>query len=260
MAAALLRPRQPDPVKPAVEHRLSDERQLVQALAQDIAQRLSAAVAERGTALLAVSGGKSPVALFQALASHPVLASVWPHITVLLVDERCVPFNHADSNSRLVHEHLLQGAASGASWVPLVNGELNHLAPGQPVPDVQRLRQVAEGRLASLPWPLDVVVLGMGLDAHTASLFPGAPGLGEALATKARCAWVLPDADLNKASHPRITLSLASLLAARHLYLPLTGSAKHKVYAQALEGATEERPISLLLCQTQNPVSVWLSP
>ena len=242
------------------EHRLPDAHQLTQALAQDIAQRLGAAVAARGVALLAVSGGKSPVALFEALAVHPLLTALWPHITVLLADERCVPFVHPDSNARLVHAHLLQGPAAAAHWVPLVDADLTPPATGKLMPDVQRLQQQAETRLAVLPWPLDVVVLGMGLDAHTASLFPGAPGLDEALTTPARCAWVLPDAELNHAHHPRITLSLASLLATRHLCLPLVGEAKHRVYAQAVTGATAERPISLLLCQARNPVAVWLSP
>lgn len=242
---------------PITEHHLPDERQLAHALAQDIAQRLATAVAERGQALLAVSGGKSPVALFQALAVQPLLAHVWPHTTVLLVDERCVPPTHADSNARLVREHLLQGPAAAARWVPLVNGELGMT---QTNPDVLRLRLAAEARLAPLPWPLDVAVLGMGLDAHTASFFPGAPGLGEALTTAARCAWVLPDPVLNKAHHARITLSLSTLLAARHLCLPLSGAAKHAVYAQARQAATAERPVSLLLCQTQTPVAVWLSP
>ncbi|MBY0464963.1 MAG: 6-phosphogluconolactonase [Burkholderiales bacterium] len=269
------------------EHHLPDAHQLAQALAQDIAQRLSAAVAARGVALLAVSGGTSPVALFQALAVHPLLATLWPHITVLPVDERCVPFTHPDSNARLVHTHLLQGPAAAAHWVPLVSGNTppgSTLAGGTPqgdqtrqtdeprsqdpsqgqvlppMPVVQLLQQTAEARLATLPWPLDVVMLGMGLDAHTASLFPGAPGLDVALTTPARCAWVLPDPVLNNAQHARITLSLTSLMAARHLCLPLVGDAKHRVYTQALAGATAARPISLLLCQAHNPVAVWLSP
>jgi len=245
---------------PITEHHLPDERQLAQALAQDIAQRLSTAVAERGGALLAVSGGKSPVALFQALATQALLVPAWPHITVLLVDERCVPPEHADSNARLVHEHLLQGPAAVARWVPLAAGEGWGSNGAAFPPDVMRLRLAAEARLAPLAWPLDVAVLGMGLDGHTASFFPGAPGLGEALATPARCAWVLPDPVLNKAQHARLTLSLSTLLGARHLCLPLSGSAKQAVYAQARSGPSEELPVSLLLCQRQAPVAVWLSP
>lgn len=239
-----------------VEHHLSGDAALAMALAHDIAQRLRDAVALRGTALLAVSGGRSPVALFQALSQQ---ALPWAHVTVLLADERCVPFAHPDSNARLVHEHLLQGPAAAACWVPLVNPDLPTLPEPPPATNLQALQQAAETRLATLPWPLDVAVLGMGLDAHTASFFPGAPGLHAALTTDARCAWVLPDAQRNQALHARITLSLNCLLGARQLCLPLSGAAKLGVYALARQQATPERPISLLLCQTDTPVSVWIS-
>lgn len=251
------------------EHRMPSESQLALALADDIAHRLAVAAAERGHAMLAVSGGKSPVALFKALAVQPRLVNAWQHITVVLVDERCVPPTHRDSNARLVLEHLLQGPAAAARWVPLVTAESFHRSFDNPgsarpdfdqIPDAPRLRLSAKARLAPLPWPLDVAVLGMGLDAHTASFFPGAPGLGEALATLDHCAWVLPDPVLNNAHHARITLSLSTLLAARHLCLPLVGAAKQAVYAHARSGPTADLPVSLLLCQHHTPVAVWLSP
>lgn len=270
-----------DPINtPAeAEHWLPDERQLADALAQVVAHRLAHAVATRGHALLAVSGGKSPVALFRALSAQPTLAALWPMVTVLPVDERCVPTDHADSNTQLIRTHLLQGAAAAARWVPLVaDGALPHTtaeatgsgtpagasaaSPTAPArtPDVERLQQLAESRLTDLPWPLDVAVLGMGLDGHTASFFPGAPGLEQALTTHGHCAWVLPDAERNRAQHARLTLSLSTLLAAQHIYLPLAGAAKHAVYQQARQQPNAELPVSLLLHRREQPVSVWLSP
>lgn len=237
------------------EHHLDDEHALAQALAQDVAGRLREAIGQRGRALLAVSGGRSPVAFLQCLSREPL---DWAEVSVALVDERCVPLAHPDSNTALVRQHLLQNRATAACFVPFFQDapatrELDDAA-------LATLQQQAEARLARLPWPLDVAVLGMGLDAHTASFFPGAPGLGEALTTPARCAWVLPDPVLNKAHHARLTLSLSTLLAARHLCLPLSGAAKHAVYAQARQAATAELPVSLLLCQARTPVAVWLSP
>ena len=86
-------------------------------LAQDIAQRLAAAIQARGFAVLSVSGGKSPVALFEALR---VIDIDWAHVRVTLVDERCVPCTHADSNAGLVHSHLLQDLAAKAQLLPMV--------------------------------------------------------------------------------------------------------------------------------------------
>ena len=95
-----------------ITHACASAEALAQALAADIAQRLRGAVAERGQALLAVSGGKSPVPLFQQLSQQ---ALPWAQVTVLLVDERCVPPDHPDSNSALVRRHLLQGPAAAAA-------------------------------------------------------------------------------------------------------------------------------------------------
>jgi len=230
-----------------VEHRLGADATLASGLAADVAARLRDAVAQRGHALLAVSGGRSPIAFLQALSREPL---AWAEVTVILVDERCVPQSHPDSNAALVRQHLLQGPATAACFVPFFQ------AP--PVATdgaaLDALQQQAEARLLRLSWPLDVAVLGMGLDGHTASLFAGAPGLDQALSTPAHCAWVRPVAD----APPRLTLSLATLLQARHLALQISGAAKLAVYARALQGATVELPVSLLLCQNQTPMAAWI--
>ena len=113
----------------------------------------------------------------------------------------------------------------------------------------------ANQRLAALHWPIDVVVLGMGEDGHTASLFPNAPGLEQALCSSGPLAWVHPAT----AAYPRLTLTLPALLASRELVLSLGGEAKQAVYREALREATAALPVSLLLHQPRVPVSVWLS-
>lgn len=217
------------------------------AIAAHIAGALRAAITARGQASLAVSGGKSPVPVFEALREQ---ALDWARVTVVLVDERVVPHGHEASNTALVRRHLLQGPAAAARFLPFF-GEV----PAQFNAEVlDALVRDATERIADLPWPLDVAVLGMGEDAHTASLFPGAPGYARAIATDARLAWVVPDT----APHARLSFTLSALLAARELLLAIAGETKLHVYRQAALQRDEALPVSLILNQTQTPVSVWM--
>jgi 6-phosphogluconolactonase len=101
-------------------------------------------------------------------------------------------------------------------------------------------------------------VLGMGEDAHTASLFPGAPGYARAIATEQRLAWVVPEQAPIPAPHARLSFTLSALLAARELLLSIAGESKLAVYRRAADRADEALPVSLVLNQTQTPVSVWI--
>ena len=217
-------------------------------VAKKIAQELRAATTARGQATLAVSGGKSPIALFELLREQ---ALDWSQVTVLLVDERCVPHDHADSNTALVRQHLLRGTAAAASFPTLfdtVPTDWNDTA-------LCDLVASANQRLSSIHFPLDVVVLGMGEDGHTASLFPAAPGLAQALTSVGPMAWVRPAT----APHARLTLTLPVLLAARHLHLPIAGDAKRKVYQEAAKASNPDLPISLLLNHPACTVQVWIA-
>lgn len=217
------------------------------AIAAHVADALRAAIAARGQASLAVSGGKSPIPLFEALREQDL---DWSRVSIVLVDERIVPRDHAASNTALVARHLLQGKAAAARFVGFF-GEL----PTQFNAEVlDALVQGATERIADLPWPLDVAVLGMGEDAHTASLFPGAPGYARAIATDAPLAWVVPDT----APHARLSFTLHALLEARELLLSISGETKLAVYRRAAQKADPALPISLVLNQTQTPVHVWI--
>ena len=230
------------------EHVCNSAAELAWQLADSIAQRLHAAIDLRGHAVLAVSGGKSPIALFEALR---VLPLEWQRVTVLLVDERCVPHDHADSNTALVRQHLLKDEAARATFVPFFEKLPESLDDAA----LNQLVNTANRRLATQPWPMDMAVLGMGDDGHTASLFPGAPGLRQALHSSGPVAWVRP----TTAPHARLTLTLPALLATRELALAISGASKLAVFQQARLAADEALPVSLILNQHQTPLSVWLA-
>lgn len=246
---------------PLQEHVCANTAAQARQLAEAVAAQLRHAIATRGHALLAVSGGKSPIALFEHLRQQPL---DWASVTVLLADERCVPHTHPDSNTALVRQHLLQDGAAAATFVTLFDALPDApdtgLAVDNPLAQdaIDTLAATANHRLAALHWPLDVAVLGMGEDGHTASLFPAAPGLDTALHTTAHVAWVRPDA-IGHAPHPRLTLTLPTLQAARQLHLSLAGPAKQAVYRQALARPDAALPVSLLLHRPAHPFSVWLA-
>ena len=220
-------------------------------LAQDIAQRLAAAIQARGLAVLSLSGGKSPVALFEALR---VIDIDWSRVRITLVDERCVPCSHPDSNALLVQTHLLQDLAAKAQLVFMVTSATEPL--GAPTEQAR-----AAGMALSSAGIADVLVLGMGADGHTASLFPEAPNLADALDmgnTQTCVAMALKNPPAN-APYARITQTLAQILSARHIVLPLTGTDKFNTLQQAWNQATPALPISFVLQQTHTPVAIWLA-
>jgi len=221
-----------------------DENEWHDGVARRIAQCLRAGIDARGVALLAVSGGRSPVGMFEQLRKQPL---AWDKVIVTLVDERWVPEHHQDSNAALVQQHLLQGEAAQARFLPLYNG----------APTPEQARADCDAAIRALPLPFDCVVLGMGEDGHTASFFAGAPELRDALSlnTAALCWSVTPP----KAPHPRMTLSLNALLHhSRQLILPIAGKAKRQVYDQAKVGANLAWPVSYVLDQDDCPIDVWI--
>lgn len=225
-------------------------------LVHAVQSALAADVAAHGRGLLAVSGGRSPVALFQALAQAAI---AWPRVVVTLVDERVVPPDHPDSNAALVRAHLLVGAAAQARFLPLVDDPQ----------DLAGCVRRANAQMAALALPIGVALLGMGEDGHTASLFPGAPELSAALDPdypEPYLAITPPGAAAAghaanggaSARHRRISLSLPALLRSRRLLLAIAGQAKRTVYAQAATPPPRAAlPVSFVIQQTRTPFDAY---
>ncbi|WP_280553898.1 6-phosphogluconolactonase [Halomonas sp. 25-S5] len=219
----------------------SPRHQLARQLAEAVAEALRADLARQDNALLVVSGGSTPVPFFAALAACEL---PWARVQVTLADERWVAEDADDSNARLVRAHLLQGPAAAATFVPLTTADAT--------PE-QGAEAVAE-RVAGLAWPASVVILGMGGDGHTASLFPDSRELDLALATDAAAVAVRTPSQ----PQPRITLSAGRLHRARRHVLHITGGDKRAVLARALTGDdVRELPIrAFLSC----PLATYWAP
>ncbi|NVK41372.1 MAG: 6-phosphogluconolactonase [Oceanospirillaceae bacterium] len=221
--------------------RFDDADSLCDALAGHIAERIGAAVSERDTAALALSGGRTPLPLFERLRRE---ALPWDHVQITLADDRWVATDSPDSNEGLVREHLLQDNAAASRFIAL----------WQPDSSARSAEMDCNRRLAVLPELLDIVILGMGNDGHTASLFPCSNDLGRALTTAQPCCAVTP----TSAPHDRMTLSARRLLASRERILHLKGEDKLETLQRALSGEdVSEMPIRLFL---QQPLTIYWSP
>ena len=202
-------------------------------LADALASDLTNALFQHDTASFAVPGGTSPGPVFDALCAADL---DWDRVHVMLTDERWVPEDHARSNTRLIRERLLTSRAAAARFLPFY-------APADNPEDV--LAEVTAELVPELP--LSVLLLGMGEDAHVASLFPGAPGLDAALA---------PDAPILTAQHPptqdetRVSLSAHVLDGALSKHLLIFGDRKREVLERAMGRPPEEAPVNAVLSQT----------
>jgi 6-phosphogluconolactonase len=192
----------------AERHHFANHQELAEGLAQAVGAALSRAVSNKGHATLAVSGGTTPALFFDCLSRGDIS---WSKVTVTLVDERQVGEDSPRSNARLVRQALLQNKAAQARLVPLF-----------------------ENTAAASKLNLDVVVLGMGEDGHTASFFPGGDNLEKALEPAGDCALFTMAAP--GAGEPRLTSSLPKLIAAAWLFLHIEGERKKQILEQALAG------------------------
>lgn len=201
-----------------------------------IAKKLATAILTRGHASLMVSGGSSPKPLFAALSQEDL---AWDKVTVSLVDERWVEPGAAGSNETFIKETFLQGHAVKARFISLKSQHAT----------VQEGLSEIEARFKSVAAPFDVCVMGMGLDSHTASWFPGSIGRAEAMDENcaARFAYVNARGCSGAGEFPdRITLTLPAVMDARDIVLFIPGAEKAAVFAAAPQGDTGAAPIAAL--------------
>ncbi|MFZ2101422.1 MAG: 6-phosphogluconolactonase [Oricola sp.] len=227
-------------------HDYPDREALAVALAAGIAAKLAGAIAERGEASLAVSGGSTPKRLFEVLSETDI---AWDRVTLILVDERIAPPDSERANQRLVREKLLRGHAAEAHFVAY------ETMLATPTENAER----SEELFSALPWPLDAAVLGMGADGHTASFFPGGDRLAQALDMNSEKRVTTMQAA--GAGEPRLTLTLPALLDARFLALHIEGEEKLDVFETAMDGADAlSMPVRAVLHQDRTPAHVFWAP
>lgn len=223
----------------------ADKPTLAKELAEAVADRIRSAIAERGVAAIAVSGGSTPARFFQALGKTKDIE--WTKVIVTLVDERWVDETSDRSNALLVNEKMLQGPAAVARFFPLYSGG------DEPGPaEIAKTNAL----LAELPEQFAAVVLGMGGDGHTASFFPGGDTLAQALTAEGPTLAIHAPG----AGEPRITFTLPRLLHTDGLYLHIEGEEKAVVLDAALgDGPVEDLPIRAVL-RSGMPVTVYWCP
>lgn len=214
---------------------------LVDSLKEAIMEALSSAIDSKGFGTLVLSGGSTPIELLKKLS---LVEFEWEKVRVTLVDERWVDASSDKSNEKLVRTHFLVNNAKNARFFHLKTD-------GKYAKDSLTTVGVT---LEKLSHELDVVVLGMGLDGHTASFFPHSKELEHALSTEdlvcATTATLEPK--------ERITLSRSYLISATHLFLHIEGKEKKEVFTRASKSDdVSSMPIIAMMQQTQPLLEVY---
>ena len=207
-----------------------DREMMYLALANVIAGQLGDFLRREGKATFCVPGGTTPGPVFDTLSG---VVLDWAHVAVLLNDERWVPEDSPRSNTRLLRDRLLTGPAAAAQLLPL------YAATDTPE---ESLAALAAGIAPHLP--ISVLLLGMGADMHTASLFPGADRLAEALSPHAPPLMALR---AEAAGEPRITLTMPVLRGAMHVHLLITGVEKRAALDRAQGLPADQAPVRAIL-------------
>lgn len=224
-------------------HTFQSQDALIEVLSKSIIDQLQEAIDKKGKASLLVSGGSTPKPLFKKLSEASV---AWEKVSIGLCDERWIPSLDKNSNENLVKTYLLQGQASKATFIGMYNEAL----------DVDMAEKWCTEKMKEALFPFDVIVLGMGNDAHTASLFPDNVKLEKAfdLENEDLCIAIEP----TTAPYTRMSLTCSAILSATHIYLHFEGEEKLAVYGDVITGDDMYKmPIRSVLNQDMKDVEVY---
>ncbi len=216
--------------------------EMAEAVAGDVGFIIESALDARDSALIALPGGGTPQPIYASLAARSL---PWKKVTIIPTDDRLVPMDNEASNIRAIARAFLP---LGARVVPIATG----------IEDYRLAGNSADARLQDFPWPPDLVWLGMGKDGSTASIFAG-PDLQDALdAPKARRAvGVMPDPMPQDAPVARVTLTRASILAAKAILITVTGQDKRDLLEGAIaDGHSSKLPIGRVLAEAEQPIDI----
>ncbi|GAA0852538.1 6-phosphogluconolactonase [Aliiglaciecola litoralis] len=209
---------------------------LNKAFSKDVAQRLSQGIQQNGRASLVVSGGRTPAAMFNQLSKQPI---DWQNVDITLADERWVDQDDAASNEAMVKRELLINEANRANFYGLKTS----------ASDANNAVEELNQQLEKMRTPFDVLILGMGEDGHTASLFPCSEQIKQGLDTQEPSDYIAVTP--TTAPNQRMSLTLKRLLQSKKVFLHLTGEAKKAVLSEALKNDDPlEMPIRAVINQT----------
>jgi 6-phosphogluconolactonase len=216
-------------------HTFANRDAFTDGLTTSIAETLQHFSSTQATVLFGVSGGSTPLPIYQALASRELN---WQAINMIIVDERFVPTDHVDSNERNIRLAFTSENNPSPHIIGLWSDAI----------DLDLAAHTADEKIQALQQPLDLVLLGMGEDGHFASLFPSASLFDQAVASEqSHC--VMPITPMpSHAPHPRLTMTLAYLRRAKRIILAITGERKRHVLQQAIANTDHHAlPIAALL-------------
>jgi 6-phosphogluconolactonase len=223
-----------------------DAGEMADAVAGDVGVIIDSALDARSAALIALPGGKTPLAALAKLAARPIK---WKEVTIIPTDDRLVAVDDERSNARMLAKSFMP---RGARVVPIAST----------LEDYRQAGNAADARLQDLPWPPDLVWLGMGSDGHTASIFAG-PDFQNALdAPKARRAvGVMPDPMPEEAPLARVTLTRAAILSARTILITIQGADKRELLEGAIaDGQSSKLPIGRVLAEAEQAIDIHWCP